>query len=104
MKEQKFSPELILNSFDKDYLSTDEIFLKFSDAISKLLQNDFEKLVFLLYRIDVNEEKLKLMIKEHPAKPENVIARMIIDRQLEKIKLRKANSDKFSGESNEERW
>ena len=58
--------------------------------INKLINEDFQALVQLLYRIDVNEEKLKTLLKKNQnidAAP--LIAELIIRRQLEKIKSKK---------------
>ena len=58
--------------------------------INDLLLNDFNKLVALLYRIDINEEKLKKLLKETTGEDAGVIiARLIIERQSQKIATRK---------------
>jgi hypothetical protein len=57
--------------------------------INDLLVNDFEKLVGILYRIDVNEKKLRLLLEERnneDAAP--IIADLIIERQIQKIDSR----------------
>ena len=62
-----------------------------------LLLNDFNKLVQLLYQVDVNEQKLKQLIKENPQMNASVlITDLLIQRQEEKIKTRetfKSNDD-----------
>ncbi len=55
------------------------------DAINWLIVNDFEKLVFVLYRIDVSEAKIKSLLNKdnnHFAAP--VIADAILERLEEK--------------------
>lgn len=71
--------------------------------INELILHDFNKLVSLLYRIDINESKLKNLLQTNPDTDAGImIAKMIIDRQLQKIELRK--SFKSERESDEERW
>ena len=57
--------------------------------INQLIQHDFQKLVSMLYRIDINEEKLKYLLKENADKDAaSIIADLIIERQMQKIKYR----------------
>lgn len=72
--------------------------------INHLVNTDFEKLVFYLYRIDVDEEKMRyLLAQKQDQNAAELIADLIIERQLQKIKYRKGMS---SGEeiSGDERW
>jgi len=60
------------------------------ERINHLLQHDFEKLVGILYRIDVSEKKLQQFLQQntaHDTAP--VIADLVIERQLQKIATRK---------------
>ena len=59
--------------------------------IEELAGKDMEKLMWILYRIDVNEKKLHRILGETP--PENfsaVIADLIIERQIQKINSRRS--------------
>lgn len=58
-----------------------------SNYINHLLNTDFEKVVSLLYRIDVDEKKIKALL-ENTSNSSLVIAQAIIERQLQKIKTR----------------
>jgi hypothetical protein len=72
-------------------ISSEELREKLVAHINYLINHDFEKLVYYLYRIDVNESKMKKLLDQK--KGENaagLIADLIIERQLEKIKSRKA--------------
>jgi hypothetical protein len=56
------------------------------DQINYLLLNDFNRLVQLLYRVDVNEEKLKRLLQDQPQTDAAVIiADLLIQRQKEKM-------------------
>ncbi len=76
--------------------ATGKLRQRLSEHINHLIANDFQKLVGLLYRVDVNEKKLKSLLKENPDEDAgNIIADLIIERQLQKIKSRKeSKSDK----------
>jgi hypothetical protein len=74
--------------------SEDEKFKAFRDLlrrrIEELAERDMEKLMWVLYRIDVSERKLYETMKQ--ASPENfssAIADLIIERQIQKINTRK---------------
>jgi hypothetical protein len=72
--------------------------------VNHLLQTNFEQLVNLLYRIDVNEKTLKQLLAQNPkADAGHLIATLIIERQVQKIQTRqqyKTNGD-FDGA---EKW
>ena len=54
--------------------------------ISLLIDQDFERLMNILYRIDVNEEKTKMAFASSDTA--KTIARLIIDRELQKVATR----------------
>jgi hypothetical protein len=85
-------------------ISSDELQIQLSSFINQLIQTDFQKLLVLLYRIDVSEPRLKQLLKLHPEEDAgNIIAALIIERQLQKIKSRRQFSqqkDNFT----EEKW
>lgn len=64
--------------------------------IEELIQHDFEKLKWILYRIDVSEKKLTEALKDSEADAAEVIADHIIQRQIEKAESRKKHG---TGES-----
>lgn len=76
-----------------------------TDKINFLIVNDFNKLIYILYRADINEQKLNRLLAEN--KKENagkIIAALFIQRHLEKIKSRKENTTNSQDTSEEERW
>jgi len=61
-------------------------------------------LLQLLYRIDVDEKKIRYYLEENRNEDSaSVLADMIIKRQLQKIESRKDFSQKYN-ESDEEKW
>lgn len=62
--------------------------------INKLIQTDFHKLISILYRLDVSEAKLRRLLEENTGNDAGlIIANLIIERQLQKIKSRKENTN-----------
>lgn len=58
--------------------------------INDLIQHHFDRLVQLLYRIDVNEKKLKQLLNDHPQTDAAVIiSQLIIERQLQKLQTKR---------------
>ena len=80
--------QLILN--DRfGLINSDGWFNAFVERINYLIQMDFPKLVNLLYGLDVSEKILTVMLKEHSeTEASEIIARLIIERQREKIRTR----------------
>ena len=78
---------------------------KLTAHINQLIKKDFEKLVALLYRIDVNEKKLKtclaLYTDENAGK---IIAGLILERLQEKINSRKKFNNGSTNFNEEEKW
>jgi hypothetical protein len=76
-----------------------------ADHINQLIETDFHRLISLLYRIDVNEEKLKKLLKDNEkADAGLIIADLIIERQLEKIKSREQFKQKDNDKGEDEKW
>ena len=87
-----------------DDLSMEELKQSLSAYINQLIQTDFEKLVSLLYQIDVNESKLKYLLQENKKEDAgNSIAELILERQLQKIKSRRDAKNK-NDISEDEKW
>jgi hypothetical protein len=77
---------------------------KLSAAINYLIQTDFTGLVNILYRLDVSETRLKqLLTQEAGANAGELIAALMVERQLEKINTR--NQFKASNDiPDDEKW
>jgi hypothetical protein len=72
--------------------------------INELIQQDFPKLVELLYRVDVNEKKLKGLLAAHPdTNSATLITDLLIERQLQKHAWRQAHKPN-SNIPDDERW
>ena len=76
--------------------SNEEQFEALACYLDGLIQSDFNKLISILYRIDVSEEKVKNALAENKNKVSagHIIAALLIERESEKIKLRAKYSKK----------
>jgi transposase len=78
---------------------------KLSQHINYLIQSDFQKLISVLYRVDVSEKKLKSLLKEHPdSDAGKIITELIIERQLQKIKSRQQFNQGDKNINEEDVW
>ncbi len=96
--------EIILSStqslqkyFDDDIKASNLEQLKewLTSEIIKLMMNDMEKLLNILYRIDVNEKKVKEVFAQHnPKLIAPNLAELIIEREMGKAESRIKYRDK----------
>jgi len=85
-------------------ISIEEVRSLLTVIINDLIQTDFQKLVAILYRVDVSEIKLKILLKETPGKDAGlIIADLIIERQIQKLKSRN-QSRQTPPQQDEESW
>ena len=89
---------LVSNDFPTVFenYSNQDLESKLAIYINELIDKDFNKLVNLLYRIDISEQKLKsaLQNEDKTISSGKTIARLIIERQLQKLEFRKKFSKK----------
>ena len=86
-----------------EIITEEELELRLAEIVDHLIERDFKKLVYVLYKIDVSEVKLKQMLNaSQQQRTSTIIAKLIIERQKQKIESRK----KFSSfnKSDEEKW
>ena len=77
--------------------TTEEQFQLLVECIDKLIQNDFNRLLSILYRVDISEEKLKIRLaenRESKTPSAEIIANLLIEREEEKILSRAKYSGK----------
>ena len=71
-------------------ISRHELQQKLTVFINDLILNDFQKLISILYKVDVGEQKLKRILKENAGTDAGeIIANLIIEREIQKIETRK---------------
>lgn len=78
------------NDFSITHCTTQQQLLnQLAASINQLINTDFTRLVNTLYRLDVNEKKLKQVLEQNAgADAGELIAALVIERQLEKQKSR----------------
>ena len=82
----------------------EEFRIQLVNAVEQLLQNDFSRLIQVLYRLDVDEEKLKAQLKNNKGSgAAELIADMIMARQLQKLEMRERHRGN-NPVSGEEEW
>lgn len=69
--------------------SVEELKLALANHINYLITHDLNKLMHILYRIDISERLLKTNLQNEKTDAGSVIAEMIVERQLQKIELKK---------------
>jgi len=69
--------------------SWEELKTAVSEYIDYLITHDRNKLMHVLYRVDVSEKLLKTNLQQEEKNAAAIIADMILARQLEKIETRK---------------
>ena len=86
-------------------ISETELLHQLSGYINSLIEHDFQKLVVLLYRTDVSETNLRQLLKENPGSDAGlIIARLVIERQVQKIKSRQQFSQRDNDIAENEKW
>jgi hypothetical protein len=73
--------------------------------INSLLSRDFDKLISILYRMDVSEKKIRQLLKDNPTEDAGkLIGELMIERQVEKIKSRQQFNQQDNDIDNNEKW
>ncbi|NQX37898.1 hypothetical protein SAMN05421820_103101 [Pedobacter steynii] len=94
MDDLKSLTTIISRDFEIEDLSSEALLReRLVQAFAYLLDNDISKMMNILYRTDVNEDKLKkLLISNSELPSAEVIADAYLARQKEKIETRKKYS------------
>lgn len=75
-----------------------ELMSQLTPVIAGFLKNNQQKFMQVLYKIDISEAKLKeAMIKNPSEKAENIISRLIIEREMQKVLTWMIYQKKISG-------
>ena len=100
---EKYNPEQLMNKLIShefpevlEKYSVEDLENQLAIYINELIDKDFNKLVNLLYRIDISEQKLKIALQneDKTISSSKTIAKLIIERQLQKLEFRKKFSNK----------
>jgi hypothetical protein len=100
---QKYNPEELMNKLIShefpevlEKYPAEDLENNIAVFINELIDKYFNKLVNLLYRIDISEQKLKIALQneDKTISSSKTIAKLIIERQLQKLEFRKKFSKK----------
>lgn len=84
-------------------LEKNSLFKTLSAYINEMLLYRFNELIQLLYRIDIDEQKLKKLLQQNSNQDAgDIIAGMIIERQVQKIRSREQFKKKERPDAEEE--
>ena len=83
----------------------EQLHREIADRINHLITSNFPLLVAILYRLDISEKKLKQLLHQHrDITAGDIMAKLIIERQQQKLEARKKFTQ-FPGEiPDEEKW
>ncbi|HET6766089.1 MAG TPA: hypothetical protein VFH08_01780 [Chitinophagaceae bacterium] len=105
------SDEIVISEISKELgislKEVDDSLVKqaLADKINDLVNTQFQKLVSILYRMDVSETKLKQLLSDNPGTDAGlIIADLMIERQKEKIRSRQQFSKRDENISDDEKW
>ena len=87
-----------------DALTMQELEALLAEIVNGWIRSDFTRLVQFLYRIDISESRLRLLLEENTEEDTgHLLARLILERLWQKIETRRQYKP---GEttSDEERW
>ena len=99
---QEISKELEIVLTEKDHFFARQIL---AGRINDFINRDFQRLVSILYRMDVSETKLKQLLIDNPGTDAGmIIADLMIERQAEKIKSREQYRKRDENISDDEKW
>jgi len=88
-----------------DNINMEDLTAAIAIEVNHLIDKNFQKLVGILYRMDVSEPKLKNLLANHPqADAGIIIAQLMIERQLQKIATRKQFRKNNDNVSEEDKW
>ena len=81
--------ELISQKQSSKKEARSQLISELTPVVRKMLDQSFEQLIHILYRIDLSESKVvELIEKSAPDRLAELLTEAIVDRQLEKIELR----------------
>ncbi len=77
-----------------DVINFDELKIYLTEKLTYLLEHKYDKLLNILYKIDVSEEKLgELFSSSNRDSIPTALAELIIERQLQKVKFRQLHKN-----------
>ncbi len=102
--DQRFLINLLERGIEVEPGRYEQVKIQLAIYISGLITRDFSKLVELLYRCDIDEQKLKQVLQSHKETDSSfIIAELVLKRQRQKLHQRK-KFDKPGPIAENEKW
>ena len=99
---QEVSKELDVILTEKNFAVGKQLL---AEKINELANTNFQKLILILYRMDVSESKLKQLLADNSGADAGlIIADLMIERQEERIRTREQFSKRDENISDDEKW
>ena len=87
-----------------DSLTIQELEVLLAEIVNEWIRSDFNRLVQFLYRIDISESRLRILLEENTEEDTGqLLARLILERLAQKIETRRRYRQNDTT-SDEERW
>lgn len=80
---------------EKSVIDLEKLELILSEQIQWLLENRIEKLMQIFYRMDLNENKVRLILDNPSSQTALELARLVIDREMKRAETRIKYSGRF---------
>lgn len=74
----------------EDVLDDPAVLDLFTERVEAMMRDQLDLLLSTLYRLDVEEHKIRQALHAAPEPPARAIARLILERQKERLKTRRA--------------
>jgi hypothetical protein len=104
VEEESFK-SLLQQVKTKDVEHYQEILQKLTEIINYLINHRFERLVQLLYTVDIDERQLKQTLRDNSDKEAAVvIAELVLQRQIQKLITRQNQANDPADIPDDERW
>ncbi|MGF7231034.1 hypothetical protein [Arachidicoccus sp.] len=89
----------------KESISEEDLVAKLSAIVENWIERDFNHLVEVLYRVDIDERVLKEKLNSGPLEnTAEIIARLLLERQKQKLALRNQFHFSKGNIEEDERW
>ena len=105
--DQLEAANLLAHEFELEVDTSYEKLLQYIKAeVDHLLANNFEKLLWICYRVDVSEKMIMAILEDLTiTKPANTIAIKLLERQIQKIETRRSFSKPIDEDVDEDlKW
>lgn len=93
----------LANTTEEGLVRSPEWYRRLVEAVNDLVLHDFNGLVQILYRLDVSESKIRQALSGNPGTDAaELIAQLLLKRQLQKLEARKYFSSQPPGDQERE--